>query len=131
MTRDEWDNMEEPIKRAGFVKRTFNKLKGKARKIKKSVHFFVEKLRLSEKEYLAIKNDSNMWIRVSDAFVCRVDNEDVEAKDSYGIVLLRFTKSSTYCLTIDTNKIKKAFFKDDVPVKISVTESDEQEVKND
>ena len=121
MTRDEWDNMDEFIKRAGFVKRTFNKLKGKARKIKKSVHFFVEKLRLSEKEYLAIKNYSSMWIKVSDAFIYQVDNDYGEAKDNRGNVLLRFKKSSTYCLTIDTNKIKKAFFKDDVPVKISVT----------
>ena len=128
MTKDEWNNTDESIKRAGLVKRTFNKLRGKAGRIEKSAHFFFEKLRLSEKEYLAIKNNSNMWIRVEDAFVCRVDNEDVDAKDSDGIVWLGITKSSTYHLTIDVDKIRKAFFKDNVPVKISVTE---QEVEYD
>lgn len=63
-----------------------------------------------------------MWLKVSDAFRYHVDNDDVEAKDNFGNVLLRFTKSSTYSLTIDADKIRKAFFKDGVPVRISITE---------
>jgi hypothetical protein len=88
------------------------------------MRFFFVKLHISEKEYLAIKNCSDMWLRVSDAFRCRVDNDDVEAKDSSGNVLLRFTKASTYSLTIDANKIRKAFFRDGVPVEVSVVENE-------
>ena len=121
---DEWGATGEPIKRAGVVKRTLNRIKSEARKIKNSMRFFFVKLHISEKEYLAIKNCSDMWLRVSDAFRCCVDNDDVEAKDSFGNVLLRFTKASTYSLTIDANKIRKAFFKDGVPVKVSVVENE-------
>ena len=121
---DEWDGTCEPVKRAGFVKRTFNRVKSKVRKIKGSMRFFFEKLRISEKEYRAIQNCSGMWLRVSDAFRYRVDNDDVEAKDNSGNVLLRFTKSSTYSLTIDANKIRKAFFQDGIPVKISIVENE-------
>lgn len=65
-----------------------------------------------------------MWLRVSDAFRYRVDNDNVEAEDNFGNVLLRFTKSSTYSLTIDANKIRKAFFQDGIPVKISIVENE-------
>ena len=88
------------------------------------MRFFFEKLRLSEKEYRATKNCSDMWLRVSDAFRYRVDNDDVEAKDNSGNVLLRFTKASTYSLMIDANKIRKAFFQDGIPVKVSITEDE-------
>ena len=88
------------------------------------MRFFFVKLHISEKEYLAIKNYSDMWLRVSDAFIYCVDNDYGEAKDNSGNVLLRFTKSSTYSLTIDANKIRKAFFKDGVPVKVSVVENE-------
>lgn len=123
-TWDEWDETGEPVKRANIVRRTFNRVWGKVRKIKNSMRFFFVKLHISEKEYLAIKNCSDMWLRVSDAFRCRVDNDDVEAKDSSGNVLLRFTKASTYSLTIDANKIRKAFFRDGVPVEVSVVENE-------
>lgn len=65
-----------------------------------------------------------MWLRVSDAFRYRADNDDVEAKDNYGNVLLRWSKSTTYSLTIDANKIRKAFFQDGIPVKVSIVENE-------
>ena len=86
------------------------------------MRFLLNKIHMTEKEFDKLERDAYMWELVSDAFKYRVDSEDAEAKDKYGNVLLRFTKSLTYLLTIDADKIRKIFFSPNIPVKVTIVE---------
>ena len=86
------------------------------------MRFFFVKLRINEKYYTQLLQDANMWHLVSGAIKCHVETETVDVKGKYNATLIQYEKQRDYTLEIDAGKIRDAFFKTDLPVKILVKE---------
>ena len=86
------------------------------------MRFFFVKLHITEKYYTQLLQDSNMWHLVSGAIKCRVETDTVDVKGKYNATLIQFEKQRDYTLEIDAGKVRDAFFKTDLPVKILIKE---------
>lgn len=92
------------------------------RKIIGCVHFFFEKLRISEKYYAQLLQDANMWHLIGGAIKCHVETDTFDVKGGRDVTLMSFDKKRDYTLEIDAVKIRNMFFKTDLPVKIIIKE---------
>ena len=83
-------------------------MRRKLKTIARKVHNFIERVRMSESDYLTMKEQSNKFENMISSCEFKLDEpEYTDVKDAYGNILHRFKKSQSASLNINIDEMLK------------------------
>lgn len=83
-------------------------MRRKLKAIARKVHDFIERVRMSESDYLTMKEQSNKFENMMSSCEFKLDEpEYTDAKDADGNIIHRFTKSQSASLNINIDEMLK------------------------
>ena len=75
--------------------------------IARKVHNFIERVRMSESDYLTMKEQSNKFENMMSSCEFKLEPEYTDVKDADGNILHKFRKSQSASLNINIDKMLK------------------------